>query len=78
LSPARWRRPERRTYITCSTLTTLDDGDETMKKVIVAAVLLVIIAFLTWLVWIETKVLLITLGLLILCLGAFYFVIRKM
>jgi hypothetical protein len=49
-----------------------------MKKVIVAAVLLVTIAFLTWLVWIETKVLLITLGLLILCLGAFYFVIRKM
>ena len=49
-----------------------------MKKVIVAAVLLVIIAFLTWLVWIETKVLLITLGLLILCLSAFYFVIRKM
>lgn len=74
----RWRCAERRPYIALLELITLDDGDESMKKVIVAAVLLVIIAFLTWLVWIETKVLLITLGLLILCLGAFYFVIRKM
>lgn len=49
-----------------------------MKKVIVAAILLVLIAFLTWLVWIETKVLLITLGLLAICLGALYFVVRKM
>ena len=49
-----------------------------MKKVVVSAVLLILIAFLTWLVWIETKVLLITIGLLALCLGALYFVIRKM
>ncbi len=49
-----------------------------MKKFVIAAVLLVLIAFLTWLVWIETKVLLITLGLLVLCLVALYFVLRKL
>ncbi len=49
-----------------------------MKKYIIAAVLLGIIALLTWLVWVETKILLITLGLLIVCLAALYFVIRKM
>jgi hypothetical protein len=48
------------------------------KKIGIAAALLLVIVFLTWLVWIETKVLLITLGLLALCLGALYVVIRKM
>ena len=49
-----------------------------MKKYIVAAVLLVIIAVLVWLVWIQTKLLAVTLGLLILFLVALYFVLRKM
>lgn len=49
-----------------------------VKKYGIAAALLVVIVFLTWLVWIETKVLIITLGLLALCLIALYFVIRKL
>lgn len=49
-----------------------------MKKLVAAAVLLVLIALLTWLVWIETKVLVITLGLLILSVTALYFVLKKM
>lgn len=49
-----------------------------MKKYIVAAVLLVIIAILVWLVWIQTKLLAVTLGLLLLFLVALYFVLRKM
>lgn len=49
-----------------------------VKKYGIAAALLVVIVFLTWLVWIETKVLLITLALLAVSLAALYFVIRKM
>lgn len=49
-----------------------------MKKYITAGVLLLLIAFLAWLVWVETKILAITLGLLALCLVALYFVIKKM
>lgn len=49
-----------------------------MKKYVIAAVLLVIIAFLTWLVWVETKILLITLLLLAVSLGALYLVFKRM
>ncbi len=49
-----------------------------MKKYIIAAVLLVIIAGLVWLVWIQTKLLAVTLGLLILFLVALYFVLKRM
>lgn len=49
-----------------------------MKKVITAAVLLLFIVGLVWLVWIQTKLLAVTLGLLILFLIALYFVLRKM
>lgn len=49
-----------------------------MKKLIIATVLLVIIAALVWLVWIQTKLLAVTLGLLILFLVALYFVMKKM
>lgn len=49
-----------------------------MKKYIIAAVLLVVIALLVWLVWIQTKLLAVTLGLLIVFLIALYFVLRKM
>lgn len=50
----------------------------TMRKYLIAAVLLVIIAALVWLVWIQTKLLAVTLGLLILFLIALYFVLKKM
>lgn len=49
-----------------------------MKKFAIAAVLLVFIAGLVWLVWIQTKLLAVTLGLLIVFLIALYFVLRKM
>ena len=49
-----------------------------MKKYVIAGILLVLSAFLAWLVWIETKVLFITLGLLAICLVALYFVLKKM
>lgn len=57
-----------------------DRGDWNMnvKKLALVAALLVVAAFLAWLVWIETKVLVITLALLALCLGAIYVVVRKM
>lgn len=49
-----------------------------VKKFIIITVLLALAALLTWFVWIETKVLLITLALLAVCLGALYLVVRKM
>lgn len=49
-----------------------------MKKYIIAAVLLAVIALLVWLVWVQTKLLAVTLGLLIVFLIALYFVLRKM
>lgn len=49
-----------------------------MKKYVTAGVLLVLIALLAWFVWIETKVLLITLALLAVALVALYFVLKKM
>lgn len=58
---------------------TLGTGEtHNMKKYIIAAVLLVIIAGLVWLVWIQTKLLAVTLGLLILFLVALYFVLKRM
>ena len=49
-----------------------------MKNFVIAAVLLVFIAGLVWLVWIQTKLLAVTLGLLLVFLIALYFVLRKM
>lgn len=49
-----------------------------MKKIIAAVILVAVSAFLIWLVWIQTKLLAVTIGLLLLSLVALYFVIKKM
>lgn len=48
------------------------------KKVAIVIVLLLVIAFLAWLVWLETKALVITLALLAVSIAALYFVVRKL
>lgn len=48
------------------------------KKPVIIAVLLVVIAALAWLVWVQTKLLVITLGLLVVSIAALYFVARKL